>query len=128
MSPFKCYSGKYYFSPFKESSAREVEGQTFFFLALTLFRGFARFEPCSPLLTRPGFSFSTRIKINTSLADGSVRSRRNVMYFFFLRLFSTDTNEYSNHKIDNVFFMPFHVNVYYSSDCGYKTKLITQFI
>ena len=33
MSPFKCYSGKYYFSPFKESSAREVEGQTFFFFS-----------------------------------------------------------------------------------------------
>ena len=67
-----------------EPSVREVEGQEFFFSSDTL-SSLARFEPCSLLLTRPlpQSSLSIRIqKINTSLADGSINSRRKLVELY----------------------------------------------
>ena len=61
-------------------SARAIEAQQFF-RALTLC--FARFEPCSLLLSSltPWTYLSTGVqKINTSLADGSMSSKQKLLY------------------------------------------------
>ena len=61
-----------------EPSAREVEGQQFFWSSDAV-SSLARFEPCSLLLSSiyPRSSLSPRgQKINTSPADGSISSRR----------------------------------------------------